>query len=348
MAACRRTIARPRASTSLPPTRETRSAQNNLGVFYEQGRGGLPKDEREAARLYKLAADQGNARAQANLGLFYSEGRGGLPKDDREAARLFKLAADQGDAGGRGDLGFFYSEGRGGLPKDEREAARLYKLAAEQGNAFGQVNLGVFYEQDRSGLLGFFYSRWPWWPAEGRSRGRAPLQARRRAGKRFRASQSRVFYEHGRGGLPKDDREAARLYKLAADQGNARAQAALTRLGRQQQQEEQQRREGSCRARAPKRQEEQDRKKQEEQEAAARERQRRQEEQDRRRHAASGKMSAAQALEILGLKAGATEQEIRAAYNRLMKRVHPDVGGSDFFAKQLNDARDVLLGQRAR
>ena len=59
-------------------------------------------------------------------------------------------------------------------------------------------------------------------------------------------------------------------------------------------------------------------------------------------------MSAARALEILGLKAGVTEQEIRAAYNRLMKRLHPDVGGSDFFAKQLNDARDVLLRQRAR
>jgi curved DNA-binding protein CbpA len=41
---------------------------------------------------------------------------------------------------------------------------------------------------------------------------------------------------------------------------------------------------------------------------------------------------------------GATEQQIRVAYNRLMKRVHPDVGGSDFFAKQLNEARNILLG----
>jgi TPR repeat protein len=69
-----------------------------LGLFYADGRGGLPKDEREAARLYKLAAGQGHADGQANLGFFYAEGRGGLPKDEREAARLFKLAADQGDA----------------------------------------------------------------------------------------------------------------------------------------------------------------------------------------------------------------------------------------------------------
>jgi uncharacterized protein len=38
-----------------------------LGDFYERGVGGLPKDRREAARLYKLAADQGNDFALAAL-----------------------------------------------------------------------------------------------------------------------------------------------------------------------------------------------------------------------------------------------------------------------------------------
>src|ERR1019366_4666446 len=70
----------------------------SLGLFYEEGRGGLPEDDREAARLYKLAADQGYALAQINLGVLYAQGLGGLPQDDREAARLFKLAADQGNA----------------------------------------------------------------------------------------------------------------------------------------------------------------------------------------------------------------------------------------------------------
>ena len=45
-------------------------------------------EDREAARLYMLAADQGNADAQVNLGFFYEMGRGGLSKDDHEAARL--------------------------------------------------------------------------------------------------------------------------------------------------------------------------------------------------------------------------------------------------------------------
>jgi hypothetical protein len=43
------------------------AAQAKLGVFYRDGVGGVPQDDREAARLYKLAADQGNAYAQAGL-----------------------------------------------------------------------------------------------------------------------------------------------------------------------------------------------------------------------------------------------------------------------------------------
>ena len=69
-AACRRTIARPRASTSSPPTREFADAQYNLGLCYAEGRGGLPYDDREAARLFKLAAAQGLAEAQRNLWFF--------------------------------------------------------------------------------------------------------------------------------------------------------------------------------------------------------------------------------------------------------------------------------------
>ena len=55
-------------------------------------------------------------------------------------------------------------------------------------------------------------------------------------------------------------------------------------------------------------------------------------------------MSVARALEVLGLKAGATEQEIRAAYINLIKRVHADHGGSDYLTKQVNTARDALRG----
>ena len=71
----------------------------------------------------------------------YRDGRGGVAKDDREAARLYQLAADQGNANGQVSLGFFHTTGRGGLAKDDREAARLYKLAADQGNEYAQAAL---------------------------------------------------------------------------------------------------------------------------------------------------------------------------------------------------------------
>jgi TPR repeat protein len=59
------------------------NAQYILASFYENGRGGLPRDDREVARLYKLAADQGDAEAQFSLGGFYESGRGGVLKDER-------------------------------------------------------------------------------------------------------------------------------------------------------------------------------------------------------------------------------------------------------------------------
>jgi hypothetical protein len=54
-------------------------------------------------------------------------------------------------------------------------------------------------------------------------------------------------------------------------------------------------------------------------------------------------MSPAEAHAILGLEEGATPEQIRAAYRRLMASAHPDRGGSRGLAAQLNAARDTLV-----
>ena len=56
-------------------------------------------------------------------------------------------------------------------------------------------------------------------------------------------------------------------------------------------------------------------------------------------------MTVEEAREILEVKAGATTEEIKAAYHNLMSKVHPDHGGSNYFAKELNAARAVLMGE---
>lgn len=55
-----------------------------------------------------------------------------------------------------------------------------------------------------------------------------------------------------------------------------------------------------------------------------------------------GRMSRAEALSVLGLQEGASRDAVLDAYRNLMKRVHPDRGGSDYLAAKLNQAKDVL------
>ena len=55
------------------------------------------------------------------------------------------------------------------------------------------------------------------------------------------------------------------------------------------------------------------------------------------------RMSEHEARQILGVEDRASKAEIQAAYSRLMRRAHPDVGGTQGLAAQLNAARDRLL-----
>ena len=68
----------------------------------------------------RTRAEQGDAVAQTNLGNMYADGEG-VPEDDTEAVRWFRLAADQGDTQAQYSLALMYGNGRG-VAQDDVQA----------------------------------------------------------------------------------------------------------------------------------------------------------------------------------------------------------------------------------
>ena len=80
----------------------------------------------------RQAADQGDAEAQYNRGLMYANGQG-VPEDDAEAVRWYRLSADQGFADAQLNLGVMYANGRGVL-KDSVLAHMWSNIAGANGH----------------------------------------------------------------------------------------------------------------------------------------------------------------------------------------------------------------------
>jgi DnaJ family protein C protein 19 len=59
-------------------------------------------------------------------------------------------------------------------------------------------------------------------------------------------------------------------------------------------------------------------------------------------------MTRARALEVLNLPEGASKDEVLRAHRELIKRVHPDRGGTSYLAAEVNRARDVLIAESTR
>ena len=96
-------------------------AELNLARMYSTGHG-VPRDDVEAAKWLRRAADQGRVVAQTVLAAMYIAGRG-VVKSDTEAVTWERKAADQGYAAAQSMLGSAYEEGKG-APQSDAEAAR--------------------------------------------------------------------------------------------------------------------------------------------------------------------------------------------------------------------------------
>ena len=169
--------------------------------------------QEEGLEALRAAAEQGDAEAQSTLGLIYSGGEG-VPQDYVEALRWLRLAAEQGDVRAQFSLGFMFSEGEG-VPQDEAEGVRWYR--SSRGRARG-----------RGGSVGprkYVFGR-PGCPAEC-DRGGPVVSPRGRAKGRGRAQRTLGLLLATGEGVPQDTAEAARWYRLAAEQGDAFAQFNL-------------------------------------------------------------------------------------------------------------------------
>ena len=102
----------------------------------------LQRESREL-EAYRKAAEQGDATAQFNLGVIYDNGRG-VPQDFKQAVAWWRKAAEQGHVDAQYNLGVRYGNGQG-VPQDYQRAYAWFLKAAEQGDAKAQYNLGWMY-----------------------------------------------------------------------------------------------------------------------------------------------------------------------------------------------------------
>lgn len=135
-------------------------AQYSLGKLFERGGGAVRQDFAQAARWYRVAAEQGIAAAQNNLALMHAQGRG-LPRDVGQAIELWLAAATQNHPMAQYNLGLAFFRGEG-VPKEEREAAAWFRRAADAGladaqYAMGQMNrLGLVLPKDEAVALAWY------------------------------------------------------------------------------------------------------------------------------------------------------------------------------------------------
>ncbi|KAG2199583.1 hypothetical protein INT47_012183 [Mucor saturninus] len=131
---------------------QARSNESNayyyMARIYYHGLG-VDRDLEKAFQLFKISADQGQAKAQCQLGNMYCTGEI-MPQNDNLAFALFEKAANQDDSIAQNNLGVFYIEGRVSPPNRDK-ALYWFKRAARKKNPFIQLNIAEMFRQGLEG-----------------------------------------------------------------------------------------------------------------------------------------------------------------------------------------------------
>jgi len=186
-------------SAQEPRGGQSPSAQYDIGLSYLKG-SGVTRNDTDALKNIRAAADRGFAPAQVAIGYFYENGELVL-SDPQQAIAWYKKAADQNDLISLMSLGRMYYTGNV-VSRDLAEAAKWLQRAADRGEPISQLYMGLIREEkDYSHLA-------------------AAAWYRKAAEQGLPQAQQKLAYvlDQGRG-VPRNAPEAYLWYVIASDAG---------------------------------------------------------------------------------------------------------------------------------
>ena len=175
-------------------------------------------DPQQAMRWLHRAAENGFLRAQTDLGGIYLQGgKYGIAADGKEALKWFAAASNQGSKEALYYIGLIHKRGQD-VPRDGQKALSFWRQAAKAGVADASLALGAELVQRPESIQ------------EGIEWLKKTVATREAIPASTAAAALGNLYATGRDNIPRDMKEAARWYEIAANGGDARSQLVYALL----------------------------------------------------------------------------------------------------------------------
>ena len=186
-------------------------ANLKLGICYENG-DGVPRDYNQAIYYHQVAADEGNAESMYHLAEIYRTGEGNIKVDLQEAAQYYADAAKKGHAMSMHFLASMFRDG-GGVNQNYDKAVEFFEKAIQAGDSTANIDLGVMY------LIGQGVK-------EDHIKAAKYFEAGANAGNADAMYRLAVCYVHGEG-VKQDEKKATEWFSKAADLGEPNSLHAM-------------------------------------------------------------------------------------------------------------------------